>query len=132
MEEELRTKAQQLRPLLKPCRGPTPDVPYIKAAILLARDPKLGARAACRLAGADEIAGKSRVSKLAKKVQLLPSNETAAFVLPRSRDVTYGRELVGLSVRIPWSAWEIHPDGSGHAWRPWLNTNPSCSRRDSK
>ena len=31
----------------------------------------------------------------------------------RERNAEYGRELVGLNIRIPWSAWDGYPDGSG-------------------
>ena len=31
----------------------------------------------------------------------------------RARDTSYGRELVGLCVRIPWSSWDSYADGSG-------------------
>ena len=31
----------------------------------------------------------------------------------RARDTSYGRELVGLCVRIPWSSWDGYADGSG-------------------
>ena len=31
----------------------------------------------------------------------------------RERNAEYGRELVGLNIHIPWSAWDGYPDGSG-------------------
>ena len=31
----------------------------------------------------------------------------------RARDASYGRELVGLCVQIPWSSWDGYADGSG-------------------
>ena len=30
----------------------------------------------------------------------------------RERNAVYGRELVGLNIHIPWSAWDGYPDGS--------------------
>ena len=32
----------------------------------------------------------------------------------RARDAAYGREIVGLNVHVPWSAWENYEDGSGY------------------
>ena len=32
----------------------------------------------------------------------------------RARDAAYGREIVGLNVHVPWSAWEDCEDGSGY------------------
>ena len=68
--DDVRALAVLLQPRLKPNRGRTPEVAYVMAAILLARNPHLGGRGACRLVdGADENAGHSRVSSLAAKVQ---------------------------------------------------------------
>merc|ERR1712224_342580 len=80
---ELRALAEQLQPSLKPSRGPTPEVPNIMAAILLARDASLGGRGACRLvAGVNEDAAHSRVAKLAVKVRALMDNPTVASLSP--------------------------------------------------
>ena len=75
----------QLQPRLKPNRGRTPEVPYAIAAILLARNPHLGGRGACRLVdGADENAGHSQVANLVAKVQsmLAATNDNVAPALP--------------------------------------------------
>jgi len=68
--EDLRLLAETLQPKLKPSRGRAPEVPYIMAAILLAREPQIGGREACRrIDGADESAGHGRVTKLAVRVR---------------------------------------------------------------
>jgi hypothetical protein len=82
--DDVRALAMQLQSHLKPNRGRTPEVPYVMAAILLARNPHLGGRGACRLVdGADENAGHSRVSSLAAKVQsmLTAADDTMTPVL---------------------------------------------------
>ena len=88
--EALRVLASELQPRLKPNRGPTPELPYIMAAILLARNPQLGSRGACRLVhGADEAAGHSRVKKLAARVKplltLVPKPPISAEAAPPSQ-----------------------------------------------
>ena len=45
-------------------------------------------------------------TKLAKQFRF---DDAAA----RERNAEYGRELVGLNIHIPWSAWDGYPDGSG-------------------
>ena len=76
MAADLRALAERLQPALKPSKGPTPEVPHIMAAILLARDCTLGGRAACRLVpGVYEEAAHSRVAKLAVKVRALLDEE---------------------------------------------------------
>ena len=44
-------------------------------------------------------------SKMAKHLKVVS--------VERARDASYGRELVGLCVRIPWSSWDGYADGSG-------------------
>ena len=44
-------------------------------------------------------------SKMAKHLKVVS--------VERARDASYGRELVGLCVRIPWSSWDSYADGSG-------------------
>ena len=76
MAADLRALAERLQPALKPSKGPTPEVPHIMAAILLARDCTLGGRAACRLVpGVYDEAAHSRVAKLAVKVRALLDEE---------------------------------------------------------
>ena len=49
----------------------------------------------------------------------------------RERNAEYGRELVGLNIHIPWSAWDGYPDGSGfEAGTVFQYQSPDAMRAD--
>ena len=85
MAQELRTLAEHLRPRLKPARGPTPEVEHIMAAVLMVRDARLSARAACRMVpNVNERAANSRVAKLAVKLRPLLTAAELSASLPQA------------------------------------------------
>ena len=49
--------------------------------------------------------------KLAARFDFTPSDAGAQPA--RTRNAEYGRELLGLFVEVPWSAWDGYADGSG-------------------
>ena len=63
-----RALAELLQPLLK-TSGPAPRLPYIEAAILVARD-SLSAREACRTVEGVPESVNSRIGKLAGRVRM--------------------------------------------------------------
>ena len=48
-----------------------------------------------------------------KRWQKLKHLKNIHLLLPRQRDAVYGRELLGLSIEVPWSAWEGIEAGTG-------------------
>ena len=104
----MRALAELLQPSLKPSRGPTPDVPNIMAAILLARDASLGGRGACRLVpGVNEDAAHSRVAKLAVKVRALLDDRADA--LPRQSLLQAASQAPLALPAVPASVAQLQP-----------------------